>query len=789
MTLLVSDQNQPRFINVALIALTAAVAASQYAHAQEAGFADEIGVGYDNTVMLQRLTVYMDGEEVIETEGSLFVTLRDGSSHYIDLEELEDPDGNRYMVVGDAFQDAEDAPVVYETQLVRVEPRILTDMEVEGQFLELHPEASVAEVEEFMYLRDEAAQLQVPSRYIEPEIDEWLDHAIAGEEIDLVLVFEEQEPLDLPQLEAAFLEDEPALWLAASEERLLEIETRKTALYGIQDSFLGEYAALGVSNTRNFWIFNGVKATFYSAAVEALLDDDRIARLEVFREANLSADNTGAEIIEATQMKQFLDAGFDGHRYSYRCPWVSDIYAMIFDSSITQDHVAWRDGVGTDSRLISVYYDRWGTGYELTNYTTKETDEVHGNVVATQFVSDLTDGQDSNYTTESEQLKKTGMTTETVFTFVMSGFDGSVVEAAELAIAFGVDVINFSTNSEERDEFCDANHSQAIAINNMMHNGIFVVNSAGNEANAFPGICNVGPPATASGAFTVAAYEKGGHPVTEELNEANIASFSSHGPDVNGRPLVQMTASSGREGEHVVSWENPLYIEESRGGTSYSAPIVAGAVANLKDFFIHKFGVTLANKVGLLFANMLIMGDGKIEDGVQTPTTPIDPRWGAGRLRMRMFNGAGMDTPWRHRWAYHTLSQSEVFEIPVNPIAGTNEPVSENVEFFRAALWFHEPNLGEGVNSSVVSFLINEDGTSNTYLCSSAAPQSQRLFLEEEIRNKAWTVKVGGQYLPASIDVQDPWYGETKRRVFVAMYFEDRSRDDPDGPGWADDIW
>lgn len=731
------------------------------------------------TIAMHRLTIHPDGMEEIAQEGSQLVTLRDGTVYWIDLDELEDPDGNRYLVVGDAYQETADGPVVYETRLQRFEPREATDDEIRDEYAALHPEAAVEEIDEFMLRRDEAHIPQIVPRYIDPELDEWLEGAAADEELELTLLFEDQPALDLPRLEASLLEDEPAVWMALSEERLLAIESFTTEQYATQDDFLVDYLDLGVRDVRNYWVFNGVTALFSRDAVETLLLDGRVQRLEVTRPPE-PASTTGIEILEATQLTQFLDAGFDGHRNSGRNPWVSDIYAMIFDTSITQGHVAWKDGTGPDSRLLGVYRDDDGNGLQLSSYSRKPTDEPHGNYVATQFVADLTDDQDPNITPPSHQLRKTGTTTETVFTFVMDEPYSDIPEAAELAIAFGVDVMNISYGSKNPSKFCDPNDSSAVAINKMMHHGVFVVASAGNEHGDWPFICNAGPQASASGSFAVGAYQMS----AADLNSADIWGDSSRGGDANGRPIVQMTASSGRQGTNMVSYDIDTYEDMTGsyqyGGTSFAAPIVAGAAADLKDFFIGYYGQLLANKVGLMFANMLLMGDGEIEDGNQEPTTPVDPRWGVGRLRMRMFNEVGMDSPWRHRWGYCTLSQSEVFELALNPDASdVNQPVPEDVEFFRAALWFHEPNLGTGVNTSVVPFLINQDGTGNTYLCSSAAPQSQRLFLEDQIRAKAWTIKATGGYLPASLDPQDPWYGETKRRIFVAAYFEDRDRDEP----------
>ena len=49
------------------------------------------------------------------------------------------------------------------------------------------------------------------------------------------------------------------------------------------------------------------------------------------------------------------------------------------------------------------------------------------------------------------------------------------------------------------------------------------------------------------------------------------------------------------------------------GGTSSASPIVTGAAANLKDHLISTLPSPWGNEVGLLFAHMMLMGDGEIE--------------------------------------------------------------------------------------------------------------------------------------------------------------------------------
>jgi len=52
----------------------------------------------------------------------------------------------------------------------------------------------------------------------------------------------------------------------------------------------------------------------------------------------------------------------------------------------------------------------------------------------------------------------------------------------------------------------------------------------------------------------------------------------------------------------------------------------------------------------------------------------------------------------------------------------------------------------------------------------------------EEIRTKSWTLEVDGLLVPPSLDSEDPLFTQMKRRMFLVVYFEDRDRDDEDGP-------
>ena len=94
--------------------------------------------------------------------------------------------------------------------------------------------------------------------------------------------------------------------------------------------------------------------------------------------------------------------------------------------------------------------------------------------------------------------------------------------------------------------------------------GIFCVNSAGNSGNG--PWKYIGAPADAIDVLAIGAVDHNGIQ----------ASFSSHGPSYDGRVKPNVTAQG--QGTAVVSSAN--YIT-SGNGTSFSGPVVAGAVACL----------------------------------------------------------------------------------------------------------------------------------------------------------------------------------------------------------------
>lgn len=163
------------------------------------------------------------------------------------------------------------------------------------------------------------------------------------------------------------------------------------------------------------------------------------------------------------------------------------------------------------------------------------------------------------------------------------------VIAAELADSLGVDIINsslgYSTFDDENDDFsyADMNGDSTlitIAADIAAAKGILVVSSAGNSGNdAWQYIT---APADADSILTVGAVDSVGI----------YANFSSKGPTYDGRIKPDVVAQ-GKEALLCRS-DNGVYASN---GTSFSSPIIAGAVACLWGAFPHKTNMEIIQAV------------------------------------------------------------------------------------------------------------------------------------------------------------------------------------------------
>ena len=146
------------------------------------------------------------------------------------------------------------------------------------------------------------------------------------------------------------------------------------------------------------------------------------------------------------------------------------------------------------------------------------------------------------------------------------------VEALERADSLGVDVVNTSLGYQDYDNsnydhsYEDLDGETTIAArgaNIASEKGMLLVTSAGNDGGQFN---FVGTPADAKGILTVGAVDANG----------DYAFFSSIGPTVDGRIMPDVMA----QGFLAAAVDKDGDVVEING-TSFSSPIMAGAVASL----------------------------------------------------------------------------------------------------------------------------------------------------------------------------------------------------------------
>ncbi len=151
------------------------------------------------------------------------------------------------------------------------------------------------------------------------------------------------------------------------------------------------------------------------------------------------------------------------------------------------------------------------------------------------------------------------------------------VSGAEYADSLGVDVcttslgyIDFDMSQWDHpfEHYDGLTAPMSIGAEIAASRGMICLNAAGNEGD---GTCTLGIPADAEHILTVGAVNANG----------NRASFSSVGPTYDGRIKPDVMAMG--EGTYVASGYNNWVSYYNSNGTSFATPVLAGAVACLRQ--------------------------------------------------------------------------------------------------------------------------------------------------------------------------------------------------------------
>ncbi|MCB9703055.1 MAG: S8 family serine peptidase [Myxococcales bacterium] len=363
---------------------------------------------------------------------------------------------------------------------------------------------------------------------------------------------------------------------------------------------------------------------------------------------------------------------------------------------------------------------------------------------------------------------------------------------------------------------CNGNDPMSVTVNDLFEHGILLIKSAGNAAaEEGIGVCSVTPPGSAIGAFTVGNYiftlsstlnaVRFAGQIAPNSSRGGVSDDYAHG---RGRTIVDIAAYGGSS--HMLSQSGGLVdpkSKESQSGTSFSTPLVTAAAVVITDHYVRVVESFLIQDPGVLYANLLLMGDRsaglKGDEGQPSYklNSGFDRGYGAGRMKLRKFDSfaaspldlgggwqlslgrGGMSPPWGYSSGVGCISSGESLQIYLN----NGEPLPSGADVLKYVIWWYDrrhESIGdsplEGIaNIDVFLWGCDEKLQPVTILASSESPtdNKERIFY-------APPGGIGGKRLMIEIRavsgiVPEYQYGNCKPgfiRVYDAYFWESSAR-------------
>jgi hypothetical protein len=561
--------------------------------------------------------------------------------------------------------------------------------------------------------------------------------------------------------------------------------------------------------------------------------------------AHAEAEFRGDEIRLATQIQQFWDAGFDGETPSTRANGFNDLTVGIVDEGFQDNHIgmldtslptskqrvkgrfhcngAWFCG-GSPNDCTSQSDLQWETGFS--GWGDNPVD--HGTTIAAILVSDFMDGQDpsGSFVPASDF---SGYAPEGGVVFLQSDDSntcGNRSAAIQRGVDLDVDVISMSVcagvpvvcgSDENKCSHlcaCDGNDDHLNKeVNDAFKDGVLVVKAAGNEGATNPGCCEctVTSPGDAEGALAV-----GGHGDDEADASTAPRAVVSLASSSRGRrelrqdggvregtvvgisaPRVRRSTAScevqteancfARYGVWIKDcpcFESEQTMKKTgpESGTSYATPTVAAASLLMKDAWVASgTPLTWLDQAEIMKLRLLANGDRLNTTAGAKRTFGLSGDYGAGRMRMRMTNAAGMDAPWHTKSGWSTISDGTGVQKWVSD-DGTPKPLPADVDAVKVVAWWYEPRTETGgTRASHITMKLDEFDSTCTNLLATRMDSSfdtKKMIFDSAVGSRCLRIEIFGN----DVTIDDENNNSKSRRVNWMFIYEDSDRDDSDGP-------
>jgi hypothetical protein len=533
-----------------------------------------------------------------------------------------------------------------------------------------------------------------------PRLEAGLRARIASGEVDLeagpekgrvpVMIALRNVPrLDLPKLDDP--DDSGLLWTAldAGAKRTKAIIDRKLRMAELQAPVVEAVKRAGGTVHYASWMSGLVQTELPGSAIAGLRDHSGIHSLEVIPRAQELFEWRGSDTFAAMDGEDF-DVNHSGwHGDQWKHPSTSRVYLAMGEQCIDTSSPAWLTGPpGSASRAL--FYDCDDANCSLGGIE-KCWDQVsddpnefmpHGHYVAGTMAGDLMDGQLPSLT-EAQRRRITGTCPECRLLFMQDMDFVNRTKVHDLACEKAVDIFEESLGWSSG-AACDGNGFMDDSVEGLVDCDVVYVSSAGNSGNpdceydccdgASYDSCSTLYPAdhpwtfAVSGIFTDDDCDTPGDYYQDACGFDDCSSRGGGDYDgAAGSASIVDLAAPWRIGSGI----SPGTINsggDSLVGTSFGAPLVAGLMAEMMDWYRVHIGHEIFHD-NRMRTFMLLFGDrSKNFDGSEQRVGGVDRYWGAGRVGLVPFD----NLPTIINRVHLTLAKngSYTFDAPVLPGGG-----------------------------------------------------------------------------------------------------------------------
>jgi len=543
---------------------------------------------------------------------------------------------------------------------------------------------------------------------------------------------------------------------------------------------LDDLEAAGGEVTSTGSVGGTLAATVTPASLEVLATHPLVLRIEEPSDSvpagpghavTIEGPVDGIEVADHLQTEPYYDRGYygdDSEEVGISEGGTDNLYNL---------HDVFEDNAGNERLQVCD-----GTSHTTCTYTFPDGNQ-HSTKVSSILLGDLTRGQDPGITSSTDRRKRSGVARRTGGVAINGGSDRV---ADLLGARSGVYIHSRSaTWPMTDDEDCLGADTHSQDFNGLFESGVATFNAAGNNYFADTTDCVVGPPGSAIGVLPVNAVKIedppiGGGDADEVLHVRSARGGTA--TEGNGRSIIGLVALTGhnhRADAEPSSGTDYSASTDRFGITSAATPVVSGAAALFREWYLDTQS-SLIDDPGILYANMLLMGDGlKKLQPLSYDHEGYSSLVGAGRLRLRAFDSTGLDAPAQWLTGRTCIDDGEDHLIDLH--SGSDLP--SGVDYIKAVAWWYDRSHGQtpGAGHDTYKLVIQryDDSTSSWEVVSNDNAGDSRLraiYAGSDIDDGTETFRVGLRGM--DVDSDDEGCGTDSNNVYYAILWEDNARND-----------